>query len=260
MAPHVIRVNFRQSSTYLQQGFLDPLEPLLARVLSTDPRERQLDADGKKWLADPSPSEIHAALELIRERVPKPAWPVIYRKDEKTGESHAYAVPLSNLVMGLVYRKDLFAEAGLDPEHPPKNWDELLDYSRRLTIPEKRHYGFVFNGSGQYISYAIYNLLGSNGVEAVKQDESGKWVAAYGTREAAETILYVWRMLHEPFDVPESNKKADACALIGGDVDARNMWGPRSACDAVSKHSPGTDRDIRSGSHRFGSRARGAKW
>jgi len=28
-----------------------------------------------------------------------------------------------------VYRKDLFKEAGLDPEQPPRNWEELKDYA-----------------------------------------------------------------------------------------------------------------------------------
>jgi ABC-type glycerol-3-phosphate transport system substrate-binding protein len=35
--------------------------------------------------------------------------------------------------MLLVYRKDLFKAAGLDPERPPKNWNELRDYAMKLT-------------------------------------------------------------------------------------------------------------------------------
>jgi len=33
----------------------------------------------------------------------------------------------------LFYRKDLFKEAGLDPEAPPATWDELLDAAQKLT-------------------------------------------------------------------------------------------------------------------------------
>jgi ABC-type glycerol-3-phosphate transport system substrate-binding protein len=35
--------------------------------------------------------------------------------------------------MVMVYRKDLFKEAGLDPEKPPANWKELRDYAIKLT-------------------------------------------------------------------------------------------------------------------------------
>ena len=34
----------------------------------------------------------------------------------------------------LYYNKDMFREAGLDPEKPPATWDELIDYADRLTV------------------------------------------------------------------------------------------------------------------------------
>lgn len=34
----------------------------------------------------------------------------------------------------LYYNKQMFREAGLDPERPPETWDELLDYADRLTL------------------------------------------------------------------------------------------------------------------------------
>src|SRR3954468_14836837 len=36
-----------------------------------------------------------------------------------------WAVPLYGMVQLLWYRKDLFKEAGLDPQSPPKTWDEF---------------------------------------------------------------------------------------------------------------------------------------
>jgi len=196
--PHAIYVNFRQSSTYLAQGFLEPLEILLARLLSTDARVRQTDSAGR-WLADPSAAEIAAALEQIRQRVPRAAWPVVYREAEFGQQPHAWAVPTSNLVMALLYRKDLFYEAGLDPDRPPDTWDELLAYARALTNPRRQQYGMLIYG-GPIISWGTYTFLVSNGARAVEHDGRGNWLAAYGSAAAAEAVEFVWRLCREPFE------------------------------------------------------------
>lgn len=37
----------------------------------------------------------------------------------------------------LYYNRDMFQEAGLDPDRPPQNWEELLDYADRLTVRDE---------------------------------------------------------------------------------------------------------------------------
>jgi len=199
--PHVISVNFRQSSTYMSQGFLEPLEILLARVLSADERVRQCD-DDDRWLADPATDEIERALALIQERTPAPAWPVVYREDE-SGHfpgRHAWAVPDDALVIALLYRKDLFREAGLDPERPPRDWEQFLDDARALTVPARQQSGFMLHG-GPHLSWEVYTFMVSNGANAVAFDETQQsWSAAYGSVEAAEAVHFVWRLVNEPFE------------------------------------------------------------
>ncbi len=219
--PHGIYVNFRQSSTYLTQGFLEPIEVLLARVLSQREDVREIVA-GDRWKADPDEAEVASALQLIHERVPEPAWPVVYREDE-SGRGlgkHVWAVPTGTLVMGLHYRKDLFAAAGLDPDRPPRTWDELLDYARRLTVPERGQYGLAIAG-GQNLSWGAYTFLVSAGARAVRQDEDGTWRASYGTREAAVGVEFLWRLLHEPF---ERDGRTISGAVYIGSSELGLMW------------------------------------
>ena len=45
-----------------------------------------------------------------------------------------YSMPMEATNLALIYNKDHFREAGLDPSDPPDNWQELRDYSRQLTI------------------------------------------------------------------------------------------------------------------------------
>jgi ABC-type glycerol-3-phosphate transport system substrate-binding protein len=63
-----------------------------------------------------------------------------------TIDGKIYGVPHNMYVMGLLYNKKLFEEAGLDPDKPPADWDEFVDYAKRLTKPEKNQYGYTILG------------------------------------------------------------------------------------------------------------------
>ena len=48
-----------------------------------------------------------------------------------------YGLPSDYMAMVMMYDKKLFKEAGLDPEKPPKTWDEFLDYAKKMTRDRK---------------------------------------------------------------------------------------------------------------------------
>ena len=64
-----------------------------------------------------------------------------------TYEERNYAVPFAAEGSFLIYNRDLFTAAGLDPDKPPTNWDELLTYARAITALGDDKYGFYFAGS-----------------------------------------------------------------------------------------------------------------
>jgi ABC-type glycerol-3-phosphate transport system substrate-binding protein len=45
-----------------------------------------------------------------------------------------YTLPMEATNLALLYNKDMFRAAGLDPEKPPKSWDQLIDYAKKLTV------------------------------------------------------------------------------------------------------------------------------
>ncbi len=45
-----------------------------------------------------------------------------------------YSLPMEATNLGLLYNKQHFREAKLDPESPPKTWDELKSYARKLSV------------------------------------------------------------------------------------------------------------------------------
>ena len=54
--------------------------------------------------------------------------------DSTQYKGNTYSIPfnLSNIV--LYWNKEKFAEAGLDPDVPPKDWDEFIEFGKKLTL------------------------------------------------------------------------------------------------------------------------------
>ncbi|MCI3203481.1 MULTISPECIES: ABC transporter substrate-binding protein [Pandoraea] len=46
---------------------------------------------------------------------------------------HTWGVPFQRSTIVMYWNKDAFREAGLDPDHAPANWDELVSYAQKLT-------------------------------------------------------------------------------------------------------------------------------
>lgn len=53
--------------------------------------------------------------------------------DEVNFKGDVYGLPFETDARGLFYNKGLFREAGLDPERPPRTWEELEAMNRKLT-------------------------------------------------------------------------------------------------------------------------------
>jgi multiple sugar transport system substrate-binding protein len=60
----------------------------------------------------------------------------------------------------------MFREAGLDPEKPPKNFSEFIEYAEKLSEPAKEQYGYAFAAD----SAVITNFLWSNGADWLTSD------------------------------------------------------------------------------------------
>lgn len=62
-----------------------------------------------------------------------------------TWEGRSYTIPRDTNTLALYYNADMFREAGLDPEKPPRTWSELKDYAAALT--KDGVYGFGFSAA-----------------------------------------------------------------------------------------------------------------
>lgn len=79
-------------------------------------------------------------------------WPFTW--NEATVNGDPYGLPFETDVRVLYYNKQAFVEAGLDPEQPPKTWDELWAYADKL---DKK------NEDGSWARIAFHPDLGNAG-------------------------------------------------------------------------------------------------
>lgn len=205
-APDVFTyINFRMSDSYIQQSFLYPLDGFLDRDRFEGGRDAYLNS------------------------LAKPIRPVVKRNGPAIGDNaageHIWAMPGPLAVRVLMWRKDLFQEAGLDPERPPQDWEELLSYAKNLSDPATEKYGLNMDG-GPQAAWDFMAFLWSAGGEAVIQNESGEWIAAYGSRQAAEALDFYLRLATEPWIDADGKQQRGYTVLSAnaGSVMERDLW------------------------------------
>ncbi len=165
-APDVIQIPFRNVTTFIEQGFVYPLDEYL---------------DAWKKTTDVESMYIPTVWQVVKQK------------------GHTWGMPSSVSVNALVYRKDLFRKAGLDPDRPPKTWEEFYEYAVKLTDKEKGVSGFGFYGQGGSFAWHWTNFLWQAGGDIVKQDENGNWKAVFNSKEAVEALRFAHKLLRGRF-------------------------------------------------------------
>ncbi|UTR11539.1 ABC transporter substrate-binding protein [Evansella sp. LMS18] len=119
--------------------------------------------------------------EEVQERFYPHLWETVVHEED------AYALPFNTDTQVLFYNKDLFEEAGLDPDSPPSTWDELEEYAKALDERDGDHWetiGF----------YPLWNL--GPDIWALNADSGNTWFDEDGnvtihTPEKVEALEWV---------------------------------------------------------------------
>jgi multiple sugar transport system substrate-binding protein len=112
-----------------------------------------------------------------------------------TWEDRIYGVPLYADVSALFWNKDLFEAAGLDPEQPPTNLNELHDMAEAITGIEEGVYGYYLAGNCAGCNIFTFGpLIWANGGE-IEPAFPGE--EAFPNPEAVKPVLEWARMMHQ---------------------------------------------------------------
>lgn len=112
-------------------------------------------------------------------------------------DGQTYSIPFQRSTMVMFYNKDTFKEVGLDPEAPPANWTEMVEYAQKLTNDKRYGVGIALNsGSAQwaFTGFSLENC--TNGVGLM--NPNGKEVY-FNTPENIEA-LQLWLDLQNKYN------------------------------------------------------------
>ncbi len=188
VAPDIMYVNFRQSDTYIQNNFLYPLDEFMAREES----------------------------EVFDLRVEKPVWQVIKRKKKGDSEEKVWMLPYETLVRVLMYRKDVFKRAGLDPNQAPRNWQEFKEYAQILSDPGNGNYGTIL-ASGPQAAYDWLPFLWAAGGDAVQYDQEKElWEATFASQAGVTAMEFYLELTTSEWE-DANGRRQNGFAIREGD-------------------------------------------
>lgn len=102
-----------------------------------------------------------------------------------------YFVPFQIVGYYMYWNKDLFTEAGLDPENPPETWEEWQTYAEQIADESKNVYG---SGISYDYAYQIAHIMQRWGGLAVT-DDNGTWKANFAGNKGYEEFLQMYQTL-----------------------------------------------------------------
>ncbi|WP_248924308.1 ABC transporter substrate-binding protein [Paenibacillus hamazuiensis] len=115
----------------------------------------------------------------------------------------------------LTYRKDFFAEAGLDPEKPPATWEELAQYAEKLT--KRDGSGNVTRAGldipGTNASVFFEPFMRQNGSKIIDED---KEAPAFSDAKSVEAFDYLVGLANKKINIPFNYQKKDEFPFING--------------------------------------------
>ncbi len=158
-------------------------------------------------------SEYQKGGDLDPENLPEGLVEVLKR------DGKFYGAPMNFATLMMYYNKDMFKQAGLDPEKPPKTWDEWIAAAKKLTRKDKRQYAMAIGEHETIPNWPI--LLWGNGGDVVKNGKPAL------TDPKTVEALRIWGNLVKDQKIsPTGLTGAEADKLFQTQKAAMNVTGP----------------------------------
>jgi len=102
-------------------------------------------------------------------------------KERMKWQGHVYMIPLQSCSIPLYYRKDLFKEAGLNPEWQPRSWDDIIQTAEKIKAAFPGIIPLFYTGgkeAGIQVTFSKFNVLMHGAGETLYDEDEEKWIVA----------------------------------------------------------------------------------
>lgn len=129
-----------------------------------------------------------------------------------------YGTPMQYNVTYLYWNKDLFEQAGLDPDTPPATLEELAEFAEKCTDPSKNQYGLALPVQCTYMQF-----LWANGGDADDPETNQNLL---NSKENLETLQWLQELAAEKKVTPANSTGSDCDAMLQAGQIAMYFSGP----------------------------------
>lgn len=136
-----------------------------------------------------------------------------------TYEGRQYAVPFSAEGSVLIYNKDLFKKAGLDPNKPPKNFAELEEYAKKITALGGDIKGYYFSGAcAGCNAFTFLPLIWASGGDVLSADGKSATLNTPAVKDALALYRRMWEAGYIPAGAKTDNGTNFLTAFATGKI------------------------------------------
>jgi multiple sugar transport system substrate-binding protein len=127
-------------------------------------------------------------------------------------QDNIFGLPVGGYSLGLIYNRELFARAGLDPDRPPLTWSELQDYAFEISLLGDSYAGFGALSSAGQGGWHFVAMVYSFGGRLLQETEDG-WRANFVSEETLNVLDLLQQMRWED-DSLTQQQLLDAADLV----------------------------------------------
>ena len=140
-------------------------------------------------------------------------------KDIATYEGKTYGVGFTPDVSVLVWNKDLFKRAGLDPEKGPTTIQEIVDYARKVKALGGDNYGFWFSGACPGCNIFVTSpLMVAAGSQILPKNGTDQALSGDGVKVVLEAYKTMWDEKLIPESAQTDTGANFVSAFVGGNI------------------------------------------
>jgi multiple sugar transport system substrate-binding protein len=141
-----------------------------------------------------------------------------------TFEDGIYGLPFNAEASILMWNKNLFEEAGLDPEQPPTTWAEIADYAEQINALGDDTYGYYFSGNcAGCNAFTFMPLIWASGGDILSEDGTTATMTDPVVKEALQFYRDLWEAGVIPPDANTDTGPNFLTRFAGGNIGMQGL-------------------------------------